>query len=54
MTTFPAFLDTNAIYGGYLCDTLLRLADQKIHGTSSPFREGFADEGPCLETTGWE
>jgi hypothetical protein len=24
MTTFPAFLDTNAIYGGYLCDTLLR------------------------------
>jgi predicted nucleic acid-binding protein len=27
MTTFPAFLDTNAIYGGYLCDTLLRLAE---------------------------
>jgi predicted nucleic acid-binding protein len=27
MAKFPAFLDTCAIYGGYLCDTLLRLAD---------------------------
>jgi hypothetical protein len=24
---FTAFLDTNAIYGEYLCDTLLRLAE---------------------------
>lgn len=27
MTTFPAFLDTNSLYGAYLCDTLLRLAE---------------------------
>jgi predicted nucleic acid-binding protein len=27
MTTFPAFLDTCTIYGAYLCDTLLRLAE---------------------------
>ena len=27
MTTFPAFLDTNCLYGAYLCDTLLRLAE---------------------------
>lgn len=27
MAAFPAFLDTCAIYCGYLCDTLLRLAE---------------------------
>lgn len=27
MTTFPALLDTNCLYGAYLCDTLLRLAE---------------------------
>jgi predicted nucleic acid-binding protein len=27
MTRFPAFLDTCALYGAYLCDTLLRLAE---------------------------
>ena len=25
--TFPAFLDTCVLYGGYLCDTLLRVAE---------------------------
>lgn len=28
MARFPAFLDTCSIYGGYLCDTLLRLAEE--------------------------
>lgn len=27
MATFPAFLDTCSLYGSYLCDTLLRLAE---------------------------
>jgi len=27
MAAFPAFLDTCSLYGGYLCDTLLRLAE---------------------------
>ena len=27
MATFPAFLDTNVLFGAYLCDTLLRLAE---------------------------
>ncbi len=27
MTTFAAFLDTNCLFGGYLCDTVLRLAE---------------------------
>jgi predicted nucleic acid-binding protein len=27
---FPAFLDTCALYGGYLCDTLLRLAEADV------------------------
>ena len=27
MPTFPAFLDTCALYGAYLCDTLLCLAE---------------------------
>src|SRR6266700_253262 len=27
MATFPAFLDTCALFGAYLCDTLLRLAE---------------------------
>ena len=27
MTTFPALLDTNSLYGAYLCDTMLRLAE---------------------------
>lgn len=31
MATFPAFLDTCAIYGAYLCDTLLRLADAETY-----------------------
>jgi predicted nucleic acid-binding protein len=28
MARFPAFLDTCSIYGAYLCDTLLRLAEE--------------------------
>jgi predicted nucleic acid-binding protein len=28
MATFPAFLDTCSIFGAYLCDTLLRLAEE--------------------------
>ncbi len=31
MAAFPAFLDTCAIYGGYLCDTLLRLAEGGVY-----------------------
>jgi|SRR5271165_1472764 len=27
MAMFPAFLDTCALYGAYLCDSLLRLAE---------------------------
>ena len=27
MAMFPAFLDTCTLYGAYLCDALLRLAD---------------------------
>lgn len=27
---FPAFLDTCALHGGYLCDTLLRLAEAEV------------------------
>lgn len=27
---FPAFLDTCALYGGYLCDTLRRLAEAEV------------------------
>ena len=25
---FPAFLDTNVLYGATLCDTMLRIAEQ--------------------------
>jgi hypothetical protein len=31
MTTFPAFLDTNCLFGAYLCDTMLRLAELGIY-----------------------
>ena len=31
MTTFPAFLDTNCLFGSYLCDTMLRLAETGIY-----------------------
>jgi predicted nucleic acid-binding protein len=31
MTTFPAFLDTNCLFGAYLCDTMLRLAEVGIY-----------------------
>lgn len=31
MAAFPAFLDTCSIYGGYLCDTLLRLAEAGVY-----------------------
>jgi hypothetical protein len=42
MATFPAFLDTCAVYGGYLCDTLLRLAEM---GTYRPlWSAGVLDE----------
>jgi predicted nucleic acid-binding protein len=27
MAMFPAFLDTNCLFGGYLCDVMLRLAE---------------------------
>jgi hypothetical protein len=27
MAMFPAFLDTCTLYGAYLCDSLLRLAE---------------------------
>lgn len=29
--SFPALLDTNVLYGGYLCDFFLRLAEQRIY-----------------------
>jgi hypothetical protein len=28
MARFPVFLDTCSIYGAYLCDTFLRLAEE--------------------------
>ena len=31
MTPFPAFIDTNCLFGAYLCDTLLRLAEAGIY-----------------------
>ncbi len=42
MVTFPAFLDTCALYGAYLCDTLLCLAEA---GTYRPlWSAGVLDE----------
>jgi predicted nucleic acid-binding protein len=42
MATFPAFLDTCTLYGAYLCDTLLRLAET---GTYRPlWSAGVLDE----------
>lgn len=29
--SFPALLDTNVLYGGYLCDFFLRLAERRIY-----------------------
>jgi len=31
MAMFPAFLDTCTLYGAYLCDSLLRLAEARRH-----------------------
>jgi predicted nucleic acid-binding protein len=42
MARFPALLDTCALYGAYLCDTLLRLAEA---GTYRPlWSAGIMDE----------
>ncbi len=42
MAMFPAFLDTCALYGAYLCDSLLRLAEA---GTYRPlWSVGILDE----------
>lgn len=42
MAAFPAFLDTCALFGAYLCDTLLRLAES---GTYRPlWSAGVLDE----------
>ena len=45
MATFPASLDTCALFGAYLCDTLLRLA---VAGASV----GKICEAPRLAPTG--
>ena len=35
MAMFPAFLDTCTVYGAYLCDSLLRLAEAGTYRTAT-------------------
>jgi hypothetical protein len=45
MAAFPAFLDTCADYGGYLCDTLLRLAEAGAYLSPRRGGRGVSDQG---------
>ena len=39
---FPVLLDTNVLFGGYLCDTMLRLAEAELFRPL--WSEGVLDE----------
>jgi hypothetical protein len=46
MAMFPAFLDTCTLYGAYLCDSLLRLAEAVL--TPGVSRKAAIDDyGSC-------